>query len=64
MAFSEENFPKAVRIREVGPRDGFQNEPEVIPTEEKIRLINMLGQTGLRHFLRSARRDPAALGWG
>jgi hydroxymethylglutaryl-CoA lyase len=36
-----------VRIREVGPRDGFQNEPEVIPTAEKVRLIDLLGETGL-----------------
>jgi hypothetical protein len=28
-----EQLPEEVRIREVGPRDGFQNEPEVIPTE-------------------------------
>ena len=43
-------LPKAVRIREVGPRDGFQNEPEVIPTEEKVRLIGLLGETGLRRI--------------
>jgi hydroxymethylglutaryl-CoA lyase len=41
------NLPQAVRIREVGPRDGFQNEPEVIPTPEKVRLIEMLGVSGL-----------------
>jgi hydroxymethylglutaryl-CoA lyase len=41
------DFPASVRIREVGPRDGFQNEPEVIPTAEKVRLIDMLGGTGL-----------------
>ncbi len=41
------DFPARVRIREVGPRDGFQNEPEVIPTAEKVRLIEMLGATGL-----------------
>src|SRR5436190_8514406 len=40
-------LPSRVRIREVGPRDGFQNEPDVIPTGEKIRLIEMLGETGL-----------------
>jgi hydroxymethylglutaryl-CoA lyase len=40
-------FPTNVRIREVGPRDGFQNEPEVIPTDEKVRLIEMLSETGL-----------------
>jgi hydroxymethylglutaryl-CoA lyase len=36
-----------VSIREVGPRDGFQNEPEVIPTERKIELIDALARTGL-----------------
>jgi hydroxymethylglutaryl-CoA lyase len=36
-----------VRIREVGPRDGFQNEPEVIATPDKVRLIDALGRTGL-----------------
>src|SRR5947209_11066895 len=43
-------LPSAVRIREVGPRDGFQNEPEVIPTGEKVRLIEMLGACGLRRI--------------
>jgi hydroxymethylglutaryl-CoA lyase len=36
-----------VKIREVGPRDGFQNEPEVIPTDDKVRLVEMLARTGL-----------------
>jgi hydroxymethylglutaryl-CoA lyase len=39
-----------VRIREVGPRDGFQNEPEVIATADKVRLIDMLARTGLRRL--------------
>jgi hydroxymethylglutaryl-CoA lyase len=39
-----------VRIREVGPRDGFQNEPEVIPTERKIELVDALARTGLRRL--------------
>src|SRR5215204_3688000 len=43
-------LPKAVRIREVGPRDGFQNEPEVIATEEKVRLIGLLGESGLKRI--------------
>jgi hydroxymethylglutaryl-CoA lyase len=43
-------LPASVRIREVGPRDGFQNEPEVIATEDKIRLIDMLAATGLRRL--------------
>jgi hydroxymethylglutaryl-CoA lyase len=43
-------LPQAVRIREVGPRDGFQNEPEVIPTDQKVRLIGMLAACGLRRL--------------
>ncbi len=43
-------LPSTVRIREVGPRDGFQNEPEVIPTAEKVRLIDLLAKTGLRRI--------------
>ncbi len=43
-------LPSSVRIREVGPRDGFQNEPETLPTEVKVRLIELLGQTGLRRL--------------
>jgi hydroxymethylglutaryl-CoA lyase len=45
-----EQLPEDVKIREVGPRDGFQNEPEVIPTEEKVRLIGMLADAGLRRI--------------
>ena len=41
---------KHVKIREVGPRDGFQNEPEVIETSEKVRLIGMLAASGLRRI--------------
>jgi hydroxymethylglutaryl-CoA lyase len=43
-------LPQRVRIREVGPRDGFQNEPDVIPTKEKVRLIDMLTATGLERI--------------
>src|SRR5215217_4955663 len=39
-----------VNVREVGPRDGFQNEPEVIATADKVRLIDMLARTGLRRL--------------
>ena len=43
-------LPDRVRIREVGPRDGFQNEPEVIPTADKVRLIGMLAASGLERL--------------
>jgi hydroxymethylglutaryl-CoA lyase len=39
-----------VKVREVGPRDGFQNEPEVIPTDAKVRLIDMLARTGVQRL--------------
>jgi hydroxymethylglutaryl-CoA lyase len=39
--------PDSVRIREVGPRDGFQNEPDILPTPVKVELINALARTGL-----------------
>ena len=43
-------IPKVVRIREVGPRDGFQNEPETIATADKVRLVELLARTGLRRL--------------
>jgi len=43
-------LPAAVKIREVGPRDGFQNEPETIATEDKVRLVEMLARTGLQRL--------------
>src|SRR4051794_22254519 len=42
--------PRAVQIREVGPRDGFQNEPEIVPTADKVALIDALARTGLRRL--------------
>jgi hydroxymethylglutaryl-CoA lyase len=45
-----ETLPKAVRIREVGPRDGFQNEPELIDTADKVRLIELIAATGVRRL--------------
>jgi hydroxymethylglutaryl-CoA lyase len=40
-------FPQSVLIREVGPRDGFQNEPETIATADKVALIDRLARTGV-----------------
>ena len=37
-----------VRLHEVGPRDGLQNEARVIPVAEKVALIDLLGRSGLR----------------
>jgi hydroxymethylglutaryl-CoA lyase len=43
-------LPASARIREVGPRDGFQNEPETISSADKVRLIDMLSASGLRRI--------------
>ena len=45
-----DGLPTSVAIREVGPRDGFQNEPETIATDDKVRLIEGLARTGLRRL--------------
>ncbi|MCW2983651.1 MAG: hydroxymethylglutaryl-CoA lyase [Conexibacter sp.] len=44
------SLPTHVRIREVGPRDGFQNEPEIIATDDKVRLVDALGRTGVKRL--------------
>ena len=43
------DFPQHISIREVGPRDGLQNEAPV-PTQAKIELIDRLSQTGVRRI--------------
>ena len=43
-------LPAFVDIREVGPRDGFQNEPEIIATSDKVALIDRLARTGLKRI--------------
>jgi len=43
-------MPDRVRIYEVGPRDGLQNESAVIPLETKLRYIELLATAGLREI--------------
>ncbi len=40
-------LPRSVRVVEVGPRDGLQNEKALVPTEQKIQFISMLAEAGL-----------------
>ena len=42
------NLPKSVKIVEVGPRDGLQNEKSVITAADKITFIDLLSETGLK----------------
>ena len=51
-------LPSAVRIVEMGPRDGLQNEKVDIGTAAKIELIDRLSQTGLRSIEATAFVSP------
>lgn len=53
--------PKRVFINEVSVRDGFQSEPQFIPTEEKIRLIDRLSDTGLARIEVTSFVSPKAI---
>ncbi|HEY7060475.1 MAG TPA: hydroxymethylglutaryl-CoA lyase [Chloroflexota bacterium] len=41
------DLPKAIHLREVGPREGLQFEKAVVPTPEKVRLVDALSETGV-----------------
>jgi len=51
-------LPTHVKIVEVGPRDGLQNEPQVVPTTVKIELIERLAEAGLRAIEATAFVSP------
>jgi isopropylmalate/homocitrate/citramalate synthase len=50
-----------VRIYEVGPRDGLQNEAAPIPTEAKLRFIELLVAAGLREIEATSFVNPRAI---
>jgi len=54
-------LPPRVTVVEVGPRDGFQNEKQFIPTAKKIQIINALAQTGLKHIQATSFVHPKAI---
>ena len=54
------SWPQQVSLREVGPRDGLQNEAPV-PTDAKVRLLDMLAQTGLRRIEAVSFVHPRAI---
>lgn len=51
-------WPKEVQIKEVGPRDGLQNESQWVDTDDKVRFINMLSSTGLKQIEYSSFVHP------
>lgn len=54
-------LPRRVEIVEVGPRDGLQNEPAPIATEDKVELIERLSDTGLREIESTSFVSPRAV---
>ena len=52
------SLPRTVKIVEVGPRDGLQNEPQLVPTASKIELIDRLADAGLRVIEATAFVSP------
>jgi hydroxymethylglutaryl-CoA lyase len=51
-------LPKKVKIVEVGPRDGLQNEKEALPAEVKIELVNRLARAGFVNVEAAAFVSP------
>jgi hydroxymethylglutaryl-CoA lyase len=51
-------LPKKVRLLEVGPRDGLQNEKTLVPTDVKIELIHRLQDSGLKAIEATAFVSP------
>lgn len=54
-------MPEHVRIYEVGPRDGLQNEAAWVPTETKARFIGLLADAGLREIEATSFVAPTAI---
>jgi len=54
-------LPGAVRVVEVGPRDGLQNEKALIPTEQKISFIRLLAGSGLAVIEATSFVSPRAI---
>lgn len=54
-------LPAAVRIVEVGPRDGLQNEKALVPTAQKIHFIRMLAEAGLPVIEATSFVSPRAI---
>tara|TARA_B100000886_G_scaffold282715_1_gene206947 strand:- start:509 stop:1471 length:963 start_codon:yes stop_codon:yes gene_type:complete len=58
------DFPSTVEIHEEGPREGFQIEPGPISTVDKVKLIDALSKTGLKHIQACSFVNPRLVpGW-
>lgn len=59
--FCTVQLPDRVRIREVGPRDGFQSLAAFIPTEQKLHIIKLLLRAGVRELEATSFVSPKAV---
>ncbi|MEC8235287.1 MAG: hydroxymethylglutaryl-CoA lyase, partial [Pseudomonadota bacterium] len=58
------DLPSTVEIHEEGPREGFQIEPGPISTVDKVKLIDALSKTGLKHIQACSFVNPRLVpGW-
>jgi hydroxymethylglutaryl-CoA lyase len=55
------SIPRKVRVVEVGPRDGLQNEQRSIPTDDKVRFIDLLSRTGFEVIEATSFVHPKAI---
>ncbi|HTX58424.1 MAG TPA: hydroxymethylglutaryl-CoA lyase [Verrucomicrobiae bacterium] len=55
------SFPRSVTLFEMGARDGLQNEAVLVPTDAKVRYIDLLSQTGLRWIEATSFVSPKAI---
>src|SRR5579859_1526976 len=53
-------FPESISVREVGPRDGLQNE-DPVPTDAKVALLDALGSTGVKRIEAVSFVHPKAI---
>ncbi|MEO6834560.1 MAG: hydroxymethylglutaryl-CoA lyase, partial [Candidatus Tumulicola sp.] len=54
-------LPKTVTLFEMGARDGLQNEAAIIPTDAKVRFVDLLSQTGLQWIEATSFVSPRAI---
>ncbi|MCJ2144773.1 hydroxymethylglutaryl-CoA lyase [Methylobacterium sp. E-066] len=55
------DLPKSVKMIEVGPRDGLQIEPRIVPTGEKLRMIDAIAEAGVKEIEAGSFVNPKAV---
>ncbi|HET8726725.1 MAG TPA: hydroxymethylglutaryl-CoA lyase [Alphaproteobacteria bacterium] len=61
MIATPSGLPRRVSVVEVGPRDGLQSEPDWVPTDTKIEIVNGLIDAGIRHLEVTSFVSPRAV---